>query len=140
MSEPTQGWWDLFHQWMSGAGVILGAGVIYGIRWGLSDWKNRHSEDAKAERIENKLLRERNLKSLNREDRELDRAWARVDKLEADKEEITRDRDRGWDLGRGWFDVAHTERDARNAERRAAGLPLLESLPGFEDLEGRGPD
>jgi len=133
MADSPQGWWEEFRQWFSGAGLAFGVGIFYGLRWAFKDWWSNRSDSAKEE----KRQRERDRRSEDRQDKDLTTAWARIDDLEDGRREIERDRDRGWDLARGWFDVAHQERHARNNLLMAAGGRALDPLPGFEELEGR---
>lgn len=124
-------WSDLGNmllKWLPGFLTAIGLGIYIGIsRWVAS---YQSGDEAKSQR-------QRDIRTTERQDKEIDRAWSRVDALEEDKERVEKDRDRGWDLARGWFDVAHQERHGRNNLLMTSGRDALDPLPGLEELEGR---
>jgi hypothetical protein len=112
--------WLGLEWWRFAWGPVLAAGLV----WLASTWKV--SAESRASR---------DLRLDARQDRELAR-------LDAENEELQKDRDRGWDLARWWWSNCHELRHAANHRIMSLGggaNHALPELPGFEQTSSKKP-
>ena len=138
MDEP---WWVHSSWWALPLSLIPGAAA------GFMGWRERSITRRLAAKSSERDTDTKEQERLSAE-RSVTRAELREDLEDrtAENRALRSDRDRGWNLARGWEALAHrlrhdlnNERASNNLAREARGLPLLSEWPDLPDIDGITP-
>lgn len=119
--------------WLTAAAALLGPIGVLLSRW----WDRRDSRDKTT--LDWREKRETHL--YDRQDAQLDRAYKRVEELEASERQLEGDRDLAWSVARAWFEKAHEVNHAYRGclqalplDMRAEWLGRAIVLPKFREI------